>query len=442
MSYYCLFLFDTIVYGTMNGDNFFNDDQSFQAICQAAVEGILVVNKKGKIMLTNDASNRMFGYNQGELMGMSINSLVPRKLREHHAGDMASYHKNPKPRRMGVGRDLSAVRKDGSEFPVEISLSNTSINEEVVSIAFCIDISERKKVEEALKKSEEQLIVYASELEEKVKDRTEKLKVTVNELEITNHELQEQIRVREKIEDEIKTALGKERDLNELKSRFVSMASHEFRTPLSTILSSASLIGKYTDDEAVEKRSKHVNRIKSSVANLTNILDDFLSLGKLEEGRVDLSLGDSDIVGLINEVIDELNVIMKRGQEIMLKVTGDPYLIQSDRRLLKNVIINVTSNAIKYSPEQSIIELSLIYKDDKVRIEIVDKGIGIPEKDQKHLFTRFFRAGNAINLEGTGLGLNIVKKYLELLNGSISFKSKLNEGSSFSIELPFKHSKS
>ncbi len=424
----------------MNTKDFFNDNKSFQAICQAAVEGILVVNKQGKIMLANEASNKMFRYDQGELNGMSINSLVPRKLRENHLGHMSGYHKNPKPRRMGVGRDLLALRKDGTEFPIEISLSNTLINEEAVSVAFCIDISERKRAEEALKNSEEQLMVYASELEEKVKDRTEKLKIIVEELEVANKELQEQIEVREKVEEEIKNALSKERDLNELKSRFVSMASHEFRTPLSTILSSASLIGRYTDESAAEKRGKHINRIKSSVTNLTNILDDFLSLGKLEEGRVDLTLGDSDVVALINEVVDELNVIMKPGQEIKVTVKGDPMPIQSDNRLLKNVIINVTSNAIKYSPPESKIDLKLSYENEKATIHIVDKGIGIPEKDQQHLFTRFFRAGNATNLEGTGLGLNIVKKYLELLKGSISFKSKLNEGTSFTIELPYKHS--
>lgn len=425
----------------MNTKDFFNDDKSFQAICQAAVEGIMVVNKQGKILLANQAGSKMFGYNDGELAGMSINSLVPRKLRENHSGHMAGYHKNPEPRRMGMGRDLSALRKDGSEFPVEISLNNTTIGNGLVSIAFCIDISERKIAEEALRKSEEQLMIYASELEEKVRDRTEKLKITVDELEIANHELQDQIKVREHVEDEISKALTKERDLNELKSRFVSMASHEFRTPLSTILSSASLIAKYPDESEVEKRTKHVNRIKSSVANLTNILDDFLSLGKLEEGRVEVLHGDIDLVGLINEVTDGLKVIMKSGQDIKVSVGGNNQPIQSDNRLLKNVLINLTSNAIKYSPVNSKIGVDVNFVKELVSIDIIDNGIGIPENDQKHLFTRFFRAGNVTNIEGTGLGLNIVKKYLELLNGSIVFRSKLNEGTTFTIELPYKYSK-
>jgi len=425
----------------MNENDFFTDDRSFQAICLAAVEGIMVVDKRGKILLANNASSNMFGYSHSELIGKSINSLVPRKLRENHLGEMKRYTDNPTPRKMGIGRDLLGLKKDGTEFPIEVSLSNTEIENEAVSIAFCIDISERKKAEEALKKSEEQLMVYASELEGRVKERTEKLKSTVDELGDANQELQEQILVRKKAEEETKKALGKERDLNELKSRFVSMASHEFRTPLSTILSSASLIAKYLDVDSEEKRIKHVNRIKSSVANLTNILDDFLSLGKLEEGRVDVTLGENDVDGLIREVVDEMNVILKSGQVIDFKTKGDSTYIESDRRLLKNVLINLTSNAIKYSPENSTINIILEYQSDRGRIDIIDKGIGIPEADQKHLFTRFFRAGNASHLQGTGLGLNIVKKYLELLNGSISFQSKKDEGSTFTIELPFKYSK-
>ena len=423
----------------MNKPRSFNDDIAFQTIFQAAVEGIVVVDKKGSIILANEAGSKMFGYEISDLKGKNINSLIPRKLRGNHRDHMTHYMADPKPRSMGAGRSLLGLRKNGHEFPIEVSLSPATLAEEHVTIAFCIDITERKMAEEALKKSEEQLMTYASELENKVAERTEKLNDTVQELEEANLELQQQIKIRMKAEEETQIALSKERDLNELKSRFVSMASHEFRTPLSTILSSASLIGKYTEQEHIEKRVKHINRIKSSVANLTNILDDFLSLGKLEEGRVDVGLTKVDLFDLANNVIDELNVILKPGQEIRLK-TNESTSIETDDRLLKNVLINLTSNAIKYSPANSLIEITMAFDSEKVKIDIRDHGIGIPDKDQSHLFTRFFRAGNATNLEGTGLGLNIVKKYLELLKGAISFKSKLNEGSTFTIELPLKYS--
>lgn len=399
----------------------------------------MVVDKQGKIILLNDAAEKMFNYEPGELIGRSINNLVPKRYRMEHLSHMKEYGLNPSPRKMGLGRDLWALKKDGSEFPIEISLNNAMINDEEVSIAFAIDISKRKQAEVALKKSEEQLIVYANELESKVRERTEKLNTTVNQLETANEELQKQIIERQKAEEETRVALSKERELNELKSRFVSMASHEFRTPLSAILSSASLISKYEEKGDSEKRLKHINRIKASVGNLTNILDDFLSLGKLEEGRIEVLFDQCNLMGLVEDVNEEMRVLLKMGQEIRVSEEGSSIPVETDSRLLKNVLINLTSNAIKYSPEHKEVVITIAYKPELVEISISDKGIGIPEEDQKHLFTRFFRAANAINLQGTGLGLNIVKKYLELINGSITFKSELNKGTTFTIQLPVKH---
>ncbi|MBL4594755.1 MAG: HAMP domain-containing histidine kinase [Flavobacteriales bacterium] len=240
------------------------------------------------------------------------------------------------------------------------------------------------------------------------------------------------------VEQELANNLEKERDLNELKSRFVSMASHEFRTPLSTILSSAILAGKYEEKEQQDKREKHLNRIKSSVKNLTSILNDFLSIDKLEEGKIEITESEFLLNELFQEAHEEMEFFLKNKQFITYKSnSSDNQMVITDRNVIKNILINLLSNASKYSAEGEEIVLDLNVVGKGIRVDVVDKGIGIPEKEQDKLFSnRFFRAGNVTNIEGTGLGLTIVKKYLSLVEGDISFKSKENVGTTFSIIIP------
>ncbi|MEQ8244028.1 HAMP domain-containing sensor histidine kinase, partial [Fulvivirga sp.] len=216
----------------------------------------------------------------------------------------------------------------------------------------------------------------------------------------------------------------------------VSMASHEFRTPLSAILSSASLISKYNDPGTEEKRLKHVDKIKSSINNLNNILNDFLSLAKIEEGKTDIQKYEFDISNLAQEVMSDIEEVLKKGQYIELRKFGTARKLQSDEKLLKNILINLLSNAIKYSHENSKIIFDIIYGKKSIDVHITDNGIGIDKNDQKHLFERFFRAKNATNIQGTGLGLHIVKKYVEMLSGTINFESQLNIGTTFKVKLP------
>ncbi|MTI21770.1 PAS domain-containing sensor histidine kinase [Fulvivirga sp. RKSG066] len=399
-----------------------SNESAFKAIYEACEEGIIVVRKSGIIRMANKAAHQIFGYDASELEGKTIENLIPVSLRDKHVDNRQNYMKQPEPRRMGAGRDLLAVRKSKEEFPVEISLNVAELNGEKHVIAYVIDISKRKKVERALKKSEEQLILYASQLEKRVKERTE--------------ELEKQIIVTQKAEKEAKTALERERELNELKSRFVSIASHEFRTPLSTILSSSSLIAKYnTQEGAQEKRLRHIDKIKSSISNLNGILNDFLSLSKLEEGKLDIDVCEVNLVDACKEVIEELSSIIKPGQQIKFQCKGHPQSIQADPKIIKNIVINLTSNAIKYSEKDIHVGLDF-EREDEICICIIDHGMGIPEDDQKHLFERFFRAKNAINVQGTGLGLNIVKKYVEMLGGAIKFKSELDKGTEFHVTFP------
>ena len=217
-----------------------------------------------------------------------------------------------------------------------------------------------------------------------------------------------------------------------MKTRFVSMASHEFRTPLSTILSSASLLAKYKLTEEQDKRDKHVQRIRSAVNNLTDILNEFLSIGRIEEGKIQASFSSFNIREHITLVCNEMTSILKQGQQFDYLHSGET-LVQLDLSLLRNILINLISNAIKFSPNDAEIKIRSDVNGQKILISISDSGIGIPDEDQKHLFERFFRAHNVTNIQGTGLGLHIVSKYVELMNGKITFTSELEKGTTFKV---------
>lgn len=238
---------------------------------------------------------------------------------------------------------------------------------------------------------------------------------------------------------QVKQALEKEKELNELKSRFVAMASHEFRTPLSTILSSASLIARYETSEQQVQRLKHVERIQKSVQALNGILNEFLSLSKIEEGKETVNPTLFDVGMLIEDLSVDLKPLCKPNQHI--RYQGERACTWSqDARIVRNILMNLLSNALKYSNEDVWVFAGVL--DGLMRIEVVDKGIGIPREEQKHIFSRFFRAKNAADLPGTGLGLHIVKKYVDLIGGSINFMSQPGEGTVFSLNLPYHEPKS
>lgn len=402
--------------------------EAVKEIFQSMSEGIIMVDEAGIIAVANPVAEQVFGYRSGELNKMQMENLLPERYRGKHHMFRQGFNAHPEPRRMGVGRDLTGLRKDGSEFPVEISLSYTRVKGKLFIMAFISDISTRKKSEDALKRSEEQLIVYAAELEQKVEARTEALNNSVARLEA-------EVKERKKAEEETKRALEKERELNELKSKFVSIASHEFRTPLSTVLSSASLIQQYNEKGDSEKVVKHVHRIKSSVNQLTMILNDFLSLGKLEEGKVDVNREPIDVPHFMTEISEDVHAFLKDGQELHFECQPNSK-VYSDSRILRNIMFNLISNASKYSDAGKKIYVSCTNSNGKLTFSVRDEGIGIPKADHKHLFDRFFRASNAGQVQGTGLGLNIVKRYVDLLDGKIDFTSEAGKGTTFTVTIP------
>jgi PAS domain S-box-containing protein len=400
------------------------------SLFENATEGIVVTNGRGAIIMVNPAACQMFGYAAEELEGQLIEVLIPPSLKDIHIKHREAFSRNPENRRMGHNRDLQGGRKDGTTFPVEVSLSTYVQDGERYVIAFVIDITRRKEIEEnielqrtQLEKVTDEMRVLNADLEIKVEERTTILKEALQRLEESQIDLNQ--------------ALYKERQLNEIKSRFVSMASHEFRTPLSTVLSSASLIDKYTSSADQDKRARHIEKIKNSVKHLNDLLEDFLSLGKLDEGKIGVHLHEFSLEELIRDTIDDMSPMLKAGQKFIFE-NKVPHLIVSDKNLIRNILFNLFSNAIKFSETHATIRVSSEMKDHFICTTIRDEGMGISEEDQEHLFSSFFRGRNAVNIQGTGLGLHIVKRYLDLLDGSISLESDTGKGTSISFTIPDK----
>ena len=408
----------------------------------SAGEGIIIVGERGKIQMANKRASELFGYSADEFVNKVVEDLIPSKFKKKHIKHREGYIKAPVSRPMGTGLDLVGLKKSGDTFPLEISLSHFEHEGMKLVVAFITDITQRKSQEMALAQSREQLQEHAKSLEFKVKERTQELehlnlglKSQIRERKLAEEALKDSLEEIKRGEKEIRKSLEKEKELNEMKSRFISMASHEFKTPLTTVLSSANLLSKYTTTEQQENRSKHIDRIKSSVQNLNNILNDFLSLEKLDGGYVNINKSTFDMEELLNEIKESFELTVKKGQQINFQVEAGLQVF-SDPHLVQNIVINLISNAVKYSPEQKPIDVICNKVGENIEIKIIDQGIGIPQREQKNMFKRFYRAANAINIGGTGLGLNIVKRYLDLIDGHISFNSKEGEGSEIIIRFP------
>jgi len=405
-----------------------SDQSQTNALFEYATEGIILANGKGEIVLINPAALRLFHYEKNEVIGKQVELLIPQRFHHAHLGYRNNFYNHPSNRTMGHGRDLFAKTKTGSEFPVEVSLSFYKQKNDFFVIAFVVDITLRKQSELEQREQQKQLekitadiLRLNAELETKVEERTMILKEALQQLELSQEELHE--------------ALNKEKELNEIKSRFVSMASHEFRTPLSTILSSSALISKYTKEEEQSNRDKHTKRIKESVKHLNNLLEDFLSLGKLEEGKIAAHASSFNIKDFLDEVTDEMKTVMNTGQQIKITTSGN-VVFSTDKRLLKNILINLVGNAIKFSKDEGVVEVDVAATGDALTLAVKDHGIGISEEDQQHLFSSFFRGKNAVNIQGTGLGLHIVKRYAELINATLELESTLGEGTTITLSLP------
>ena len=407
-----------------------------EAIINTATDGIITIDERGIIETINPAAALLFAYEPKQVIGKKINVLMPAPYRGEHDQYMHNYHRTGKARIIGIGREVEGLRSDGTVFPFRLAVSQMNIDGERMYTGIVHDLSD-------IKIAEQRILELNRALEEKVVQRTEDLANAVDQLLGTNQLLKQEIEERQAVENqlreqeqELQLALTKEKELNALKSRFVSMASHEFRTPLSTILSSAELVEMYQSTEQHPKRLRHIDRIKAAVGNLNDVLNDFLSLSRLDEGKLDAQVEALGLAAFLREMEDEVNLLLKKGQRLDFPSLNEEWTINTDPKLLRNILLNLLSNASKYSSEEQTIYLQMEKTASAIVFAIKDEGMGIPIEDQKHLFTRFFRAHNVENIKGTGLGLHIVERYLDLLGGEIEYTSELGQGSVFRISLP------
>ncbi|MEM1219086.1 MAG: PAS domain-containing sensor histidine kinase [Bacteroidota bacterium] len=414
-----------------------------RAVIASAIDGIITIDERGIIETFNPAASKIFGYQQEEVVGKNVSVLMPEPYQREHDSYLDNYHRTNRPKIIGIGREVKGKKKDGSVFPLRLAVGEVRLEEKRIYTGVIHDLTTVKNAEARILALNAELASKNEELEEKVVERTEKLVNAVNKLLAINKKLESEVTERQSIQQELEVnqkdlreSLEKEKELSELKSRFVSMASHEFRTPLSTILSSIELIESYRKEEQLGKRQRHIERVKSSVKNLTGILNDFLSLSRLEEGKIEPQWEEFVLEHFCHSVLDEMNSILKEGQRMDFSGKNLNRRVRLDKKILRNILLNLLSNAIKYSPENSQIECKGEMENDQLQIWVTDYGIGIPEDEQEYLFTRFFRARNVENIKGTGLGLNIVRRYVELLGGDIAFESKMGQGTTFHLTIP------
>jgi PAS domain S-box-containing protein len=382
------------------------------ALVHNAIDGIITIDEFGTVESINPSACKLFAYSEQEVLGNNISMLMPSSEGEAHDRYLEHYKMTGEAHIIGIGRELIGRTKDGYQFPFKLGVSEVKYSGRRIYAGFIHDLTQQKKDEERLKN-------YASHLEELVEQRTKTLNDSIKAL--------------EKSKEKVSVTLEKEKTLSKLKNRFLSMASHEFRTPLSTAHLSASLIEKYAEPLENVNINKHAGKIINAVTNLTTILNDFLYIEQLEIGKVKATSACFDLVQLAEEITEEMQLLAKGKQQIHFRHYGSQKLITLDQNLIKNSIINLITNAIKYSADTCCIEFTTEINNTHCIIRVKDEGIGIPEEDQQHLFEPFFRAHNTGNIPGTGLGLNIVARYIALMNGTISYVSTINKGTLFTL---------
>ncbi|MEO8608487.1 MAG: PAS domain S-box protein [Chloroflexota bacterium] len=366
-----------------------NSEQQFRGALESAVQGIVIVNALGQITLLNQYAEQEFGYEHEELLGQRIEVLIPDAQRGIHEQHREGYLSNPETRPMGTGMELMGQRKDGSVFPVEVSLSYMGNSGELLVMAFVNDISERKQMEQER---------------------------------IDNQRIQLEVK--------------QEREIIAMRQQFMSMVSHEFRTPLTVIASSTEILQHYDDRLTRERRMEKLQVINGQVRTMVSLLDDILALNKIQAGVADFSPERLDLLALCVTVLNNIKVMDQDRHQFIFDGQPASAPVLADRRSLEHSITNLLSNAVKYSPAESSIRLSVSTTERSVDLEIGDQGIGIPVEDQAHLFEPFYRARNARKIEGTGLGLAIVKHNVEQHGGTITCRSAEGKGTIFSIHLP------
>jgi PAS domain S-box-containing protein len=380
-------------------------ESRYRKLLHAAPDAILEVNEAGRILILNEAVERMFGYSRDELVGLSVDQLVPAAMRGGHAQHRSAYANRPKTRPMGTGLELQGQRKDGSLFPVEISLSPNWIEGSLHVIASVRDITERKAVEDRIRTLSEQ---YTAELT-----------IKNEQLEARNREVER---------------------ANRLKNEFLASMSHELRTPLHTIIGFSELLGEQLEGPLGEKQQRFVGHILQDARHLLELINEILDISKIESGRLELKREPFDFSQCVEEVLAGI-----RHQAATKNITLENKnrfhdSLYADRLRVKEILYNLLSNAVKFTPEGGRVWVEAFREGDSLHVSVCDTGIGIPEKEHPSIFEKFYQVGDARGgtREGTGLGLPITKHLVELHGGTINVESRPGQGSSFRLTFPLR----
>lgn len=401
-----------------------DSEEKYRKLAQTASDSIITINKDGLIVSWNEAAEKTFGYSSYEVIGKEMQLILPQKHRQIHTIALDELKAGREPKVIGRTITVEAIRKNGDKFPIELSLSSWESKTSVFYTAIIRDISERSEAELELE-------TYRNHLETLVKLRT-------IELNKANESLSRKIEKDKEIEMMLQQALGKEKELNEMKSRFISTISHEFRTPLTSIFSSTELIQVYGSRWSAEKKEELFERIKKSVKYLTRLLDDVLTISRTETGKISFQPEQLDLKKLAQECIEDAKSLMNERHHLKFSYKTRQKLFYLDTKLLRFILSNLLSNALKYSPNGGDVELKIWVSEKYLLIEISDEGIGIPPEEKEMIFQPFYRTKNIETIAGTGLGLTIVDRAVILHNGEILVQSELNKGTTFTIRIPKK----
>jgi PAS domain S-box-containing protein len=371
-------------------------ERRFRELLEAAPDAIIEVDREGHIVLLNRVTENMFGYSREDLLGRSVELLIPENLRSRHADHRRQYWNSPATRPMGNGLGLQGKRKDGSQFPAEISLSPVQSEEGFRVMAIIRDVSERKQAAERLFAVREEY----------------------------THELEERNRLIERAD--------------RLKSEFLASMSHELRTPLHTIIGFSELLTEELEGVLDDRQKRFFHHIQKDSQHLLELINDLLDLSKIESGKLELRREVFDARAAVEEVLASIRPLAEAKSQSIAAAIGDLPALDADRMRFKQILFNLLSNAVKFTPDGGSITVEGILLGDAVEFSVADTGVGIPKEEQDLVFDKFYQVGQTSKgvREGTGLGLAITQHLVAEHGGKISVLSQVGRGSRFSFTIP------